>query len=212
MMTFLSLVGVGLMGLLPLANPLTSVIVLLGIGGHLDETERNRQVRQASIYVFLILLVSFYAGQAILNLFAISLPGLRIAGGLIVGHIGFQMLFPKSPSDSGSQHAGSGDSIAFVPLAMPTTAGPGTIAFIISASATVPTHVSTWLFQSAAVTSFVLTGLICWLVLRAANPIMRLLGHSGIDAISRLMGFILACMGVQFVINGVEQVYHGLQG
>ena len=212
MMAFLSMIGVGLIGLLPLANPLTSVIVLLGIGSHLEPAERNRQVLQASVYVFLILLISFYAGQAILNLFAISLPGLRIAGGLIVGHIGFQMLFPKDPLESGTPHQGGSQSIAFVPLAMPTTAGPGTIAFIISASATVPAHVPTWMFQSAAVTSFALTGLICWLVLRAANPIMRMLGHSGIDAISRLMGFILVCMGVQFVINGIEQVYHSLQG
>ncbi len=85
---------IGLLAVLPVANPLTSVSLLLGLGGSLPPAERNRQIFKASLYVALIMLVSFYGGSLVMQVFGISIPGLRIAGGLIVAYIGFTMLFP----------------------------------------------------------------------------------------------------------------------
>lgn len=92
-------IGLGLVLLLPLANPLTTVALLLGLSGNMTREERNQQSLMASVYVFCIMTVAFYAGQVVMNTFGISIPGLRIAGGLIVAFIGFRMLFPQQSAD-----------------------------------------------------------------------------------------------------------------
>ncbi len=90
------LVSLGLALMLPLANPLTSMTMLLSLGQHIPYKERERQIRQAACYVVGIMLVTYYAGAWIMATFGISIPGLRIAGGLIVVSIGFTMLFPSA--------------------------------------------------------------------------------------------------------------------
>ncbi|KAA9002062.1 MarC family NAAT transporter [Affinibrenneria salicis] len=216
MMELFQAVGIGLLVLLPLANPLTTVALLLGLSGNMTNDERNQQARQASVYVFCIMMVAFYAGQVVMNTFGISIPGLRIAGGLIVAFIGFRMLFPSHTVDDTPEMEHKTEeirkrkaaNIAFVPLAMPSTAGPGTIAMIISTASTIQTKsgFSPLVLKIAPVLVFLLISLILWGCLRSSGAIMRWVGKSGIEAISRLMGFLLVCMGVQFVINGVLEL------
>ena len=214
-------IGLGLVVLLPLANPLTTVALFLGLSGNMNSAERNRQSMMASIYVFAIMMVAYYAGQVVMNTFGISIPGLRIAGGLIVAFIGFRMLFPQQKAHESLEAQSKSEelkeeptaNIAFVPLAMPSTAGPGTIAMIISSASTVKHGVNfpEWVVLVAPPLIFALVGLILWGFLRSSGAIMRLVGKGGIEAISRLMGFLLVCMGVQFIINGVLEIistYH----
>ncbi|MCU6671494.1 MarC family NAAT transporter [Enterobacteriaceae bacterium H4N4] len=207
--------GLGLVVLLPLANPLTTVALFLGLAGDMNREERNQQSLMASVYVFAIMMVAYYAGQLVMNTFGISIPGLRIAGGLIVAFIGFRMLFPApkahEPADKNAledQQDKPSPNIAFVPLAMPSTAGPGTIAMIISSASTVRTGSTfpDWVVMVAPPLIFALIGLILWGCLRSSGAIMRWVGKDGIEAISRLMGFLLVCMGVQFIINGVLEI------
>jgi multiple antibiotic resistance protein len=212
----LEAVGLGLVTLLPLANPLTTVALFIGLSGQMTQAERERQSRLTAIYVLIILLVAYYGGQAVMYAFGISIPGLRIGGGLIVGSIGFSMLFPKTSLDdtvevgekSAELKRHAAKDIAFVPLAMPTTAGPGTIAMVITIAASVGANerFEPWVLKVAPVVVFALIGLIVWLCLRSADFIMRIVGRSGIEAISRLMGFLLVLMGVQFAINGVFEI------
>lgn len=217
MLELIKAVSLGLVVILPLANPLTTVALFLGLASDMNFEERNRQARQASIYVFAIMMVAWYAGSAVLNTFGISIPGLRMAGGLIVAFIGFRMLFPAKPAGHSVEAKHKLDeqeatkepvNIAFVPLAMPSTAGPGTIAMIISSASTVRSGVDfpAWVISVAPVLTFLLVSLILWISLRSSGAIMKLVGKSGIEAISRLMGFLLVCMGVQFIINGVLEV------
>ena len=217
MLELIKAVSLGLVVILPLANPLTTVALFLGLAGDMNYQQRNRQARQASIYVFAIMVVAWYAGSAVLHTFGISIPGLRMAGGLIVAFIGFRMLFPAKPAGHSVEAKQKLDeldgakepvNIAFVPLAMPSTAGPGTIAMIISSASTVRSGVDfpAWVITVAPVLIFLLVSLILWISLRSSGAIMKLVGKSGIEAISRLMGFLLVCMGVQFIINGVLEV------
>lgn len=221
MLELIKAVGLGLVVLLPLANPLTTVALFLGLAGDMNYQERNRQSLQASVYVFIIMAVAYYAGNVVMNTFGISIPGLRIAGGLIVAFIGFRMLFPQQQAghsmeaehkmDEMNEHKSV--NIAFVPLAMPSTAGPGTIAMIISTASTIHsgTTFAPWVITVAPVLTFFSVSLILWACLRSSGAIMRLVGKGGIEAISRLMGFLLVCMGVQFMINGTLEVittYH----
>lgn len=214
-------IGLGLVVILPLANPLTTVALFLGLAGNMNSAERNRQSLMASVYVFIILMVAWYAGQVVMSTFGISIPGLRIAGGLIVAFIGFRMLFPQHKAHDSMEAKMKSEelvdepsaNIAFVPLAMPSTAGPGTIAMIISSASTVKHGVDFpyWVVLAAPPIIFALVGIILWGCLRSSGAIMRMVGKGGIEAISRLMGFLLVCMGVQFIINGVLEIittYH----
>jgi len=226
MIEFFRYVGLGLVGILPVANPLTSAILLLALGEDLTAEERNRQINQATLYVAAILLVCFYGGNAIITSFGISLPGLRIAGGIVVVYIGFTMLFPgaaRSEADaqtSMKQEDAQVDNtargrarrrrprdIAFVPLALPGTAGPGTIAVIISVASTLDGRGGPTLVQHLAfITVTVIIAVLFWACLRGANGVVKILGKSGIDAISRVMGFLLICIGVQFEINAIFEL------
>jgi len=218
MIQLLEVVGLGLVALLPLANPLPAVALLIGLSGGMTAAERRRQSSLAAIYVFAITIIAYYAGQAVMYAFGISIPGLRIGGGLIVCSVGFAMLFPKAALDhtpevdgrSEELKAQTTNDIAFVPLAMPTTAGPGTIAMIIALAASVRSsdQFEPWVLRLAPLLVCFLLALILWLCLRGSTSILRFFGRSGIEAISRLMGFLLVCMGVQFVINGVLEIVH----
>ena len=209
-------VGIGLAMILPLANPLTTVALLMGLSRGMTEAERDRQALKASIYSFAIMVVAFYVGQMVMNLFGVSITGLRIAGGLIVAFIGFRMLFPEQKLDETPEVERRGEElrqrrtqdIAFIPLAMPTTAGPGTIAMIISVAAALRSSdlYAGWVVLVAPPLTFFLACAILLLCLRSSGFIMRKLGNSGVEAFSRLMGFLLVCIGVQFVINGVYEV------
>ncbi|VDZ73379.1 multiple antibiotic resistance protein [Atlantibacter hermannii] len=131
MLELIKALGLGLVVLLPLANPLTTVALFLGLSGHMSSAERNRTSFMASVNVVIIMLVAWYAGQLVMDTFGISIPGLRIAGGLIVAFIGFRMLFPppkghhtpEVQSKSEALQEEPETNIAFVPLAMPSTAG-----------------------------------------------------------------------------------------
>ncbi len=220
MLELVEAIGLGLVLLLPLSNPLTAVALFLGLAEDMSFRQRNKQALQAAIYVFAIMMITWFAGTAVLNMFGISIPGLRIAGGLIVAFIGFRMLFPvsklhDSPEVKHKQDeldsSASNDApinIAFVPIAMPGTAGPGTIAVIISTASTVGAHstFAPWVLVVAPIIIFFLVALLLWLCLRSSASIVKVIGAGGIEAISRIMGFLLVCMGVQFVINGITEI------
>lgn len=213
-------IGLGLAMLLPLANPITAVALLLGLSQGMTTKQINHEALMASVYVFIIMFVAYYAGQLVMSTFGISIPGLRLAGGLIVAFIGSKMLFPTkeivhdiTKTTTNDMQTNNKESIAFIPLAMPGTAGPGTIAIIISSASTLATQstFSPIVLKIAPICVFLSIAVILWLCLRSANAIMKWIGRGGVEAISRLMGFLLVCMGVQFIINGIFELiktYH----
>lgn len=152
MFELFKLIGLGLVLLLPLVNPLTTVALFLGLSGDMSEQEKKKQSAMAAFYVFVIMMVAWYAGKAVINTFGISIPGLRIAGGMIVAFIGFNMLFPQDVNKPQNGEKGKTKNIAFIPLAMPSTAGPGTIAMLISAASTFSaetSHLDLWVAYTA---------------------------------------------------------------
>jgi multiple antibiotic resistance protein len=198
------------LAVLPIVNPLGAVPLVLSVTAHLSEQERQRQVRRASIYTFVLMAGFLIAGSVIMNFFGISMPGMRIAGGMIVAFLGFRMLFPSAPTVA-SEVAARGevkDDVAFTPLAMPGLSGPGTFAVVMSLSSQASAR-SGWDrvadFVGVA-TGLLIVALSCWFVLRGAERFNRLLGATGMIALTRLMGFLMICIGVQFIINGLMAV------
>ncbi len=197
--------------LLPIVNPLSTVGMLVGITADLTEHERAVQVKRACVYMFFILTTFLIAGGLFMNFFGISIPGLRIAGGLIISYLGFKMLFPDQAIIS-SQERDEAElkyDVSFTPLAMPSLAGPGSIAVIVGISSTAQAGEHIVLDHFLVAIGIAITAVISFLVLKAATRLNRLLGATGKNAVSRIMGFLMICIGVQFCINGVLAIVAG---
>lgn len=204
---FFEWVGVALITLIPIINPVSTAVLLLGIGAHLSKKERNRQITWACVYATVILVTFLLAGHIVMIAFGISVPGIRIAGGLVIGFLGFRMLFPdEGPiTGEGKLEAQQKSDISFSPLAMPSLSGPGAIAVVITMSSSIKgrTGIDEVFAFAGVVLAIVITAALSWLVLRGAESLRRVLGVNGINSVSRIMGFLLICIGVQFAINGV---------
>jgi multiple antibiotic resistance protein len=193
--------------LLPIVNPFSTIGLLLSITGDLTESERTEQIRRACIYMFAILVAFLVAGSLIMSFFGISIPGLRIAGGSVVAYLGFRMLFPAPTltSQERSEAIAKAD-VSFTPLAMPGLSGPGSIAVVVGISSTLQQTEQVVIGHALVVAGIAITAVISYVVLRAATRLHRILGTTGIDAVSRIMGFLLICIGVQFAINGILEI------
>ncbi|CAA3705955.1 MarC family NAAT transporter [Candidatus Portiera aleyrodidarum] len=200
LLEYIHSVIIGFITLLPVANPFTSTTLLLTLGNKFNPVERKKQIYFATFYVAIIMLICFYAGNEIINAFGVSINALRITGGIILAYIGFNMLFNLNHNEQ-PINIKEKPNISFVPLALPGTAGPGTIALIISSSSKLP---STIMIHCVIFTVTALISFVFLISLLSANKLFKLLGNSGIDAISRIMGFLLISMGVQFLITGLQ--------
>jgi len=192
-------------GLLPIANPFSTAAVFVAVTQRFSEAQAQDQARRACLYMAIVLLVSLFAGALIMEFFGISIPALRIAGGLIVARIGFGMLNPEPEPDvteDQQEEALHSTDLAFTPLAMPMLSGPGSIAVTIGMAAGAE---SPWEYVAIAL-GIVGVAYVSWLVLRSARRIVALLGPTGMTVLVRIMGFLLVCVGVQFIGLGVIQV------
>ena len=199
-----------LLAILPIVNPLGAVPLVMSVAAHLPEPERLRQVRRACTYTFVLMASFLVAGSLIMSFFGISIPGMRIAGGMIVAFLGFGMLFPggQGAAPSEPRPGEIKHDIAFTPLAMPGLSGPGTFAVVMSLSSQASSRqgwdrIADFL---GVATGIFLVVLISWFVLRGAERFHRVLGATGMVALTRLMGFLMICIGVQFIINGLMVV------
>ena len=149
-----------------------------------------------------VLLVFLAAGSLVLEFFGIGEDSLRTAGGLVIGFIGFRMLFPPTEAQQLSTAKGSEGqkSIAFTPLAVPLLSGPGSIAVVIGLSLG-EGRIASYIFVGLGI---LLMAAFAWMVLRASAMVVRFLGQSGIDGLTRIMGFFLICIGVEFLAAGIE--------
>lgn len=192
--------------LLPMVNPPTTATLLLGLSKGRAPDFIRRQVNLTGVLLFVTLCCTLFIGSSILDVFGISIPGLRLAGGLIIGFIGFRMLFPPPLSTTANEVP---DSIAFVPLTIPSLCDPGTMALVISGAAQIadlPADYDRSPIHIGMVLAFLLISLTSWLVLHLAGPVCRIMGKAGIDALTRVMGFLLVGMGMQFIINGFKEL------
>lgn len=194
--------------LLPIVNPLSTAPVFLAVTRGYSEFERNRQARRAAIYMAAILLVCLFAGALVLSFFGITIPILRMAGGLVVTRIGLGMLEPSREQrvlPEEEEEAQGMEDIAFTPVAMPMLAGPGSIATTI-AMATETTSVTDYLGVGAGI---LVVCVLSWITLRLASGLMNLIGQTGMNVVTRLMGLILICIGIRFIAVGFVE---GLTG
>jgi multiple antibiotic resistance protein len=191
--------------LFSVVNPLGAMPVVLALTANDSPAWREIQVRKAAIYLACILIVFFLVGTYILDFFGISIEGLRIAGGIIISKSGIDLLRSKSEYSKGrainkkvKEEALLKNDISFSPLAMPMLSGPGSISLLISLALEL-TVIWDYLLVIAAVLTM---ALVTYLILRVSPRLVSFLGESGISAMSRMMGFIVLAIGIQFIANG----------
>lgn len=198
----------GLVSLSTITNPLSKIPVFLTLAAELDVAASSLEARRACFYGFLLLTVGLFSGVFVLEAFGISFGALRIAGGLTVALIGYRMLFGSNDAPL----VGGSGSFAFFPLAMPGIAGPGALATVIGISSEIAELSGGFrrlTAYAATVASIAATCLLIWLVLRSARWVSRRLGAEGINVVARLTGFLLICIGVQFVGSGIRTFMAG---
>ncbi len=196
-----------LISLFSVVNPLGAVPVFLAMTPAHTRAERAKTAVQTMMYFSMILLSFFLAGSLILNFFGLSINALRIAGGLIIMSSGFSLLNGKFAESRAinkkvKEEAMEKEDISFTPLAMPLLSGPGSISLLIGMQNEFPL----WADRIQIIGAILAMGLIVFAILRFSPFLFKLLGVSGLKAISRIMGFLTTAIGIQYIITGVVEL------
>jgi multiple antibiotic resistance protein len=188
------------LALFPIVNPLGGVPMFFSLTADYTEEERRRTVLKIAVDVIAILVVFMLFGRFVLNFFGISLPVLKIAGGLIVANTAWGMVTGSSRvTTEESSEAMTKDDISLTPMAMPMLSGPGSIGVVMGLAA----HVDHFLSYLGMIVGIVALGLTCYLFLRLGGPFVKRLGPGALGAINRIFGFLILAIAVQLVWNGV---------
>ena len=199
---FGELVLATVLALLPVTNPPASAPAFLAMTERMTPARRLGQLRAACCFMAGILITFLVAGSLIMRFFGISIPGLRIAGGLMVAGIGSSMLTgaaDRRPTEAGDEAPENDRDIAFSPLAMPMLSGPGSIAVTLGLTSLA----KTWIDYVAIAIGIVAVAVIAYATLRVSGSIVAVIGRTGMNALTKVMGFRLLCIGIQFIVNGV---------
>ncbi|PZO44370.1 MAG: antibiotic resistance protein MarC [Leptolyngbya sp.] len=196
--------------LFPVVDPIGSVPIFLVITTGIPASLRNRYALHIARNVVVLLIASVLVGGSVLRFFGVSLAVVRIAGGIVVFHAAWKAMnsdpkLNEVDNQDAALRLNEHKDIAFMPMTIPLLAGPGAIAVALGLAAqaggdfSVPTAVN--LLAIAA--SIALIGLVIFLSLRSSTLLLKALGASGIQAMSRLLGLFVMAIGVQLILNGL---------
>ena len=198
--------AVSLSSMLFLVDPVATVPAFLVMtDGHSPE-HRNRMAKRAAWTCFAVLGGFGLVGAQVFALLGITMPAFRIAGGLILLLIGIDMVQARRPATNeapGEAEEGIHKAdVGIIPLGMPMLAGPGAISAVMVMIGPRPQ----WWQALLIALALVVTAVVCYLVLRAANKVRLLLGSTGIHVLTRLMGMLLMALAVQFIAGGLTEL------
>ena len=203
-----------LIALLAIVNPIGVIPFYIHFTRGFTREQRRRTIHVAAISAFVVIAVSALAGLRIIEFFGISLASFQVGGGMLLLVSSLQMLNAQ-PAESrggdlveGSDKVDAGDSIAIVPLTIPLLTGPATIStMVIYAEKT--RH---WWQLAILVGYGVVIALAVWIAFSLSGRIARVLGKTGINVMTRLMGLILAALAVEVMSDGLVKLFPGLLG
>ena len=207
-----------LSALFPIVNPLGGSPVFLALTQEYPASSRRLLARKVAMNSFILLIASFLIGSHILDFFGISIPVVQVGGGLIVISNGWAMLKRKEDHDRDRdvQRKVNPQDIfrnAFYPLTLPLTVGPGSISVAITLGANEPHHLGANLLAIfAAVIGSLLVAVSIYVCYGFADRLAAIIGETGMGIILRLSSFLLVCIGVQILWNGVKTLLHTLPG
>ncbi|MFI4924565.1 MAG: MarC family protein [Vicinamibacteria bacterium] len=211
--TFLETMLLAVATLLPIVNPMAGASVFLAKTADLSEDDRQKTAFRVARYGFALLLASALIGAYVLDFFGLSIPVVQVAGGLVVSVLGWSLLSQDEGIDRAAREAAATptpDAIearAFYPLTMPVTVGPGSISVAITLGANPPSGARALAMTLLAhALGLAIVALAIYITYAKADVVLRKLGRTGAIIVTRLSAFILLCVGVQIVWNGVRSL------
>lgn len=191
--------------LLAIIDPPAAVPVFLALTAHRSEAERSRDARAVSLALVIILLVALYVGELILRFFGISFGSFRIAGGVLLMLMALEMIRHNNiPGSVETTPVLRRSSDAVVPLAMPLLAGPGAISAVIVYGLR---GENAWHYV-AMTACILLHGIVVWIFLRAAAKWRARISDTAIAISNKIMGLIMVAVAVEFIANGIKQLFN----
>ena len=199
--------------LLAIINPLEALPVFLQLMEGKGNAEHRQVAFKSCFYATLLCLFFLFFGVYLLKLFDVPMSMIRIAGGIVLTRIGFDLFAPSGSGGSIVAPSNPNANIAFMPLAIPLMFGPGAIATILGMTATVRQSHHEMLSYAAIAGAILATMLITFLCLAFAATLAKRLGATGIDAATRIVGFFVSAIGVSLVFDGVIEALqvHGVK-
>lgn len=189
------------MAFFAIMNPIANTAAFAGLTASMSDTKKQAAALKALIITFILISVFALLGQKIFNLFGITLPALRITGGILVFMIGYHMLQGSGSKIHSADNQDDDNDISISPLAVPLLAGPGTIATAMNYS-------NGGIIQDLiTIAVFFVLCVITYICFRFCNQIISKIGQSGLGIITRLMGLILAVIGTQMFIEGINGAF-----
>ena len=188
-------------------DPIGAVGIFISLTHGQNAREQKRTAAITSISMAAVLITAMFIGERILWFFGVGIPAFQIGGGIIIFFVALDMLNARRPGMKGTSREEAEvegwDTVAVVPLAIPILAGPGSITAVIieSHSAVTP------LLSALLVAVIVGISLFTWLVFRLALPISALLGRTGINVVTRLMGLLLAAISIEIIAVGLKGLF-----
>jgi multiple antibiotic resistance protein len=194
-------------GLFPIVNPVGSAPIFLALTASQTSRVRHVLARRVAVNSFMLLIGSLFVGAHVLQFFGITIPVLRVAGGLAVASFGWRLLRDGvEPTNTAGKVEQGGPDDAFYPLTMPLTIGPGSIAVAIALGAQRPQGIESIaravLLAGAAMAGLAAIAMTIFLCYRFADRMVAALGPNGINVLIRLSAFILLCIGIQIIWSG----------
>ncbi len=200
---------VALPALISIVNPLGGALIYNQVISGRGKAERVALAWRVAAYAAVVMLSALWIGASLMSFFGVSIEALRIAGGMVVAAAAWEMLYHSKASESRKEEqaapAAGADDVAFFPLTMPFTTGPGTIAVAIALSASRPSAaidlVPFYFGLSAAAALVALCVGVCY---ASADRVVALLGPARARVLTRLSAFLLLCIGVQIFLTGLQ--------
>ncbi len=197
--------------LFSIVNPVAGAFIFNEATKWRPPEDQARLARKVAFYSLIVMLVAMWGGSVVLNLFGISIAALRIAGGLVVSLWAWSILSAPEAREERKRDeaapAAEGEDVAFFPLTLPFTTGPGTIAVSIALGSSRPAGadaLAAYVLGATAATVAMAASI--WLGYLYAGRIAGMLGRSGSRTLTRLAAFLLLAVGVQITIAGVTDV------
>ncbi|QUM86281.1 MarC family protein [Moritella sp. 28] len=188
------------MAFFAIMNPIANTTVFAGLTGTMGKSKQLKIAIKSLTITFVIIVLFSILGKSIFHLFGITLPALRITGGILVFLVGYHMLQGKSSKLHTAEECNDSD-VAVSPLAVPLLAGPGTIATAMNYSSA-----GGWGEIIITISAFAILCLITFVCFIFSSKIISAIGESGLSIVTRLMGLILAVIGVEMLIGGIKAV------
>ena len=206
---FFRTVQLSYLALFAVLNPPGSALMFHAMTGHATPAERAALARKVAVNALLVMLISLFAGSFVLSLFSLSVDAVRVAGGLLVGHVAWRLLQePEAGAPTQPRPTGAVMELAVVPLTIPLTVGPATISVMVAYGSSYPiSRLFDGGFLAGIVIAAIGAALTVWVCYHYADHLARRLGPVGERTAQRLFGFLLLCLAAQMTLTGASKVF-----